>query len=60
MTLSSDQRPSLPTQVLIVEDDAPTSWRLQDALAKAGFAVRAGRDSGRGPCLPGPGPPESP
>ena len=24
---------------MLVEDDAPTSWRLQDALAKAGFLV---------------------
>ena len=27
--------------VLLVEDDAPTLWRLQDALAKAGYRVRA-------------------
>ncbi|MGY3618759.1 response regulator [Bradyrhizobium sp. USDA 10063] len=27
--------------ILLVEDDAPTSWRLQDALAKAGYDVRA-------------------
>ena len=27
--------------VLLVEDDAPTLWRLQDALAKAGYQVRA-------------------
>ena len=27
--------------VLLVEDDAPTLWRLQDALAKAGYLVRA-------------------
>src|SRR3954463_5633014 len=25
----------------VVEDDAPTLWRLQDALAKAGYQVRA-------------------
>ena len=25
--------------ILLVEDDAPTLWRLQDALAKAGFQV---------------------
>ncbi len=27
--------------VVLVEDDAPTLWRLQDALAKAGYQVRA-------------------
>ena len=27
--------------ILLVEDDAPTFWRLQDALAKAGYQVRA-------------------
>lgn len=26
--------------ILLVEDDAPTSWRLQDALVKAGYEVR--------------------
>jgi DNA-binding response OmpR family regulator len=26
--------------VLLVEDDAPTCWRLQDALARAGYEVR--------------------
>lgn len=26
--------------ILLVEDDAPTCWRLQDALAKAGYEVR--------------------
>jgi DNA-binding NarL/FixJ family response regulator len=41
MTQSSDERPSQPIQVLLVEDDAPTCWRLQDALAQAGFEVRA-------------------
>jgi DNA-binding NarL/FixJ family response regulator len=30
-----------PTTILLVEDDAPTSWRLQDALGKAGYSVRA-------------------
>lgn len=29
------------TSILLVEDDAPTSWRLQDALTKAGYRVRA-------------------
>ena len=27
--------------VVLVEDDAPTLWRLQDALAKAGY-IRSG------------------
>jgi DNA-binding NarL/FixJ family response regulator len=27
--------------VVLVEDDAPTLWRLQDALSKAGYQVRA-------------------
>src|SRR3954465_1850789 len=26
--------------ILLVEDDAPTCWRLQDALVKAGYGVR--------------------
>ena len=41
MTVLSDERPSQAITVLLVEDDAPTSWRLQDALAKAGFQVTA-------------------
>jgi DNA-binding NarL/FixJ family response regulator len=39
MSLLSDEGPSQAISVLLVEDDAPTSWRLQDALAKAGFQV---------------------
>ena len=39
MTESSDERASQAITVLLVEDDAPTCWRLQDALAKAGFDV---------------------
>ena len=39
MSLLSDQGPSQPISILLVEDDAPTLWRLQDALAKAGFQV---------------------
>src|SRR3954465_4469237 len=27
--------------ILLVEDDAPTCWRLQDALVKAGYEVRS-------------------
>jgi DNA-binding NarL/FixJ family response regulator len=41
MTPLSDERPAQAITVLLVEDDAPTSWRLQDALAKAGFEVTA-------------------
>jgi DNA-binding NarL/FixJ family response regulator len=41
MTHLSDEHPSQAITVLLVEDDAPTSWRLQDALAKAGFQVTA-------------------
>jgi DNA-binding NtrC family response regulator len=26
--------------ILLVEDDAPTCWRLQDALVKAAYEVR--------------------
>src|SRR4051812_14271263 len=41
MTLSGDEGPAQAITVLLVEDDAPTCWRLQDALAKAGYRVRA-------------------
>jgi DNA-binding NarL/FixJ family response regulator len=41
MTLPDEERPSQAITILLVEDDAPTSWRLQDALAKAGFEVSA-------------------
>jgi DNA-binding NarL/FixJ family response regulator len=41
MTHLSDERTSQAITVLLVEDDAPTSWRLQNALAKAGFEVTA-------------------
>ena len=34
MTLSGDEGPAQAITVLLVEDDAPTCWRLQDALAK--------------------------
>ena len=37
--------------VVLVEDDAPTLWRLQDALTKAGYQVRAARHACRGPRL---------
>lgn len=41
MTELSDEAASQAITVLLVEDDAPTLWRLQDALAKAGFQVTA-------------------
>jgi DNA-binding NarL/FixJ family response regulator len=36
---SSDNRPEPAISVLLVEDDAPTRWRLHDALAAASFEV---------------------
>jgi DNA-binding NtrC family response regulator len=41
MNSSSDEPKAEAITVLLVEDDAPTLWRLQDALAKAGYQVRA-------------------
>jgi DNA-binding NarL/FixJ family response regulator len=41
MNTVSSETPLQPTTILLVEDDAPTSWRLQDALGKAGYQVRA-------------------
>jgi ActR/RegA family two-component response regulator len=41
MTLLSDERASQAITILLVEDDAPTLWRLRDALTKAGFLVTA-------------------
>src|SRR5439155_23786861 len=41
MNSLSDESSAQTITVLLVEDDAPTSWRLQDALAKAGYQVRA-------------------
>jgi DNA-binding NarL/FixJ family response regulator len=41
MTEVSDERASQAITVLLVEDDAPTLWRLQDALTKSGFEVTA-------------------
>src|SRR5882724_3302453 len=39
---SLNDRPTVEAiTVLLVEDDAPTSWRLQDALTTAGYQVRA-------------------
>src|SRR5438477_7918306 len=41
MNTPNDEQPKQAISVLLVEDDAPTSWRLQDALGKAGYQVRA-------------------
>src|SRR5882672_11612279 len=41
MTPSSDELPAQDITILLVEDDPPTLWRLQDALTKAGFDVVA-------------------
>jgi ActR/RegA family two-component response regulator len=35
--------------VVLLEDDAPTLWRLQDALTKAGYQVRAAGTRSRKP-----------
>jgi DNA-binding NarL/FixJ family response regulator len=41
MTPLNDEPTAQAIQILLVEDDAPTSWRLQDALVKAGYQVMA-------------------
>src|SRR5689334_14955343 len=41
MNAQDSEPPAQAISVLLVEDDAPTSWRLQDALAKAGYRVKA-------------------
>src|SRR5438477_12603467 len=38
---SPQQASAQEITILLVEDDPPTLWRLQDALAKAGFDVVA-------------------
>jgi DNA-binding NarL/FixJ family response regulator len=38
---SPEQMPAQEITILLVEDDPPTLWRLQDALVKAGFDVAA-------------------
>jgi DNA-binding NarL/FixJ family response regulator len=38
---SPEQSAAKEITILLVEDDPPTLWRLQDALAKAGFDVAA-------------------
>jgi DNA-binding NarL/FixJ family response regulator len=41
MNSLSDAPQAEAITVVLVEDDAPTLWRLQDALAKAGYQVKA-------------------
>lgn len=41
MNAQDSEPPAQAISVLLVEDDAPTSWRLQDALTKAGYKVKA-------------------
>jgi DNA-binding NarL/FixJ family response regulator len=45
MTTSQDI-PAQEITILLVEDDPPTLWRLQDALLKAGFDVAAAQTLG--------------
>ena len=40
---SPEQVSAQEITILLVEDDPPTLWRLQDALVKAGFEVRGRR-----------------
>jgi DNA-binding NarL/FixJ family response regulator len=39
--MTVEKQPAQTITILLVEDDAPTLWRLQEALTKAGFEVRA-------------------
>jgi DNA-binding NarL/FixJ family response regulator len=39
--MTVEKQPSQAITIVLVEDDAPTLWRLQEALTKAGFAVKA-------------------
>jgi DNA-binding NarL/FixJ family response regulator len=41
MTSTATELPAQEITILLVEDDPPTLWRLQDALVKAGFDVAA-------------------
>jgi len=41
MTSTVEEQPAQETTILLLEDDPPTLWRLQDALVKAGFDVAA-------------------
>ena len=44
MTSSTEELPAQEITILLVEDDPPTLWRLQDALDKAGFDVAAAQN----------------
>jgi DNA-binding NarL/FixJ family response regulator len=39
--MTVEKQPAQAITILLVEDDAPTLWRLQEALTRAGFEVRA-------------------
>lgn len=41
MTSTAAELPAREITILLLEDDPPTLWRLQDALVKAGFDVAA-------------------
>ncbi|MBV9457088.1 MAG: response regulator transcription factor [Bradyrhizobium sp.] len=41
MTSTMEEQPVQEITILLLEDDPPTLWRLQDALVKAGFDVAA-------------------
>ena len=41
MTSTATELPAQEITILLLEDDPPTLWRLQDALVKAGFDVAA-------------------
>src|SRR4051812_16601800 len=41
MNVASEEPAAEPISILLLEDDAPTLWRLQDALTSAGYRVRA-------------------
>jgi DNA-binding NarL/FixJ family response regulator len=41
MTMTERDETDEAITILLVEDDAPTCWRLQEALVKAGYQVRA-------------------
>ncbi|CUU22047.1 Twocomponent response regulator CDS [Bradyrhizobium sp.] len=41
MNMSEQGETGEAITILLVEDDAPTCWRLQDALVKAGYKVRS-------------------
>ena len=41
MNVASEETAAEPISILLLEDDAPTLWRLQDALTSAGYRVRA-------------------